>query len=231
MIDFSSVFPWFILYHNSVSLFEYLSFVILGSSFLYVFYKAWLMDDLGLYFMSLSLAIFLVIIMMQIYVGLVGFWDPIFYRFYYFFSVLIAPTLAMTALILYTGYGTRVYWYYFIYNTLIAVTFLFAIFTSEIKEFFLETPYVGGLAFPVYVRYIRPFITIPASIITLFFPIKYYLRYRERFDALVFSISTLILIIAGFYLRFGGIALFKYFELVAALGYLATIYFLVTALE
>ncbi len=231
MIEPSFEIPRYILYHDSISIFEYLSFVILSISFLYVFYKAWLWDNLGLYFMSLSLAIFLSIIMIQMYVGLIGSWDPLFYRFYYFFSVFLAPSLAMTALTLYTGYSSRVYWYYFLYNSFIAVIFLYMIFTSEIKEFFLETPYVGGLAFPHNVRIIRPLITIPASAITLYYPVKYFLRYRDRYDALVFSLSTLILIIAGFYLRFGGIALFKYFELVAALGFLATIYLILVALE
>ncbi len=226
MTTFSLYNPWFVLYHNSISIFEYLTFVVLAVSFLYIFYRAWLTDDLGLYFMSLSMAVFLAIIMIQMYVSLAGSWDPIFYRFYYFFSVLLPPILAMTALLLYTGYPTRVYWYYFLYNAVIALIFLYMIFTAQIKEFFLETPYVGGLAFPPYVRYIRPFITVPASIITLYFPIKYFFKYRDRFDALVFSLSTLVFIIAGFYLRFGGLALFEYFELVAALGYLATIYLL-----
>lgn len=223
--------PWLSVETRSVSFFEYLAFIVLSISLFYVLYKAWMLDSLGLYFMSLSMAIFLVIIIMHILVEMVGFWDPFQYRFYYFFSVLIAPTLAITALILYSGYSLKVSWYYFVYNTFIAVIFLIMIFTSPIKEFFLETPYVGGLAFPETVRYIRPLITLPASAIVLVIPIRYFLRYRDRFDALVFSLSTLVLIIAGFYLRFGGIELFHYFELVAALGYLATIYFMSIYLE
>ncbi|HIE36830.1 TPA: hypothetical protein EYP83_01575 [Candidatus Geothermarchaeota archaeon] len=205
---------------------EFIILTVLTMSALILFYRAWTSSNLGLYIFGFGVVVILILIIIQVIVSIMGRWDITLYRTYYFLSANTPFLIAIACLLLYTGLSRRIILYFIIYTLAVDIVFISMVYTSPIFEFFLESPIITGLAYPSTVRYTRILITVPSSIISIYFPLRFYSRYRYRFDSLIFSLSTIIFLLAGLYLRFGGVVIFKYFELAASLGYLATAYFL-----
>ena len=222
----SEVFRFYLGFNDAINIFDVLSLsmIVLGI-YILLYYEEF---QFGHYLFSACYVIFLFLIVIHIFVEGAGRWDITLYRLYYSFTAVFPVVLASALLDIYGDKLLKnVSRAYLLYGLAMFILLTYIGFKFEVKEFLLDTPYIGGHAMPNQARSLHPLLTIPSLILIILVTFHRGWNDPQAYDLVIFTGSAVMLSLGGIYLRTGSVIFFHLLEFIGSLGFLLGVYIMV----